>query len=538
MSPVNYVSDGDLATPANVNRWLNEAGGEIFNVKSFGAVGDGVTDDTAAIQAAIVAAVAADTSVKITQPHAVTALTPPAGARILFEGFGRLIALDASTVITPAGDDVVIVNPEIDLGGVSNRAYFGDSRTGLRVLGTTRIYNPFTTASDPGSTRGGLIFNACTDFVVGDVIAEGLYQYDNQANGRYRAVGAVGCSDFSISSITVFGGDQAFVPFDSTNWHVGSIFAHDLTDNVLYAQGTTSHGEIGEVVGHNVAEGIVLNCSGNDANLHIGSALIRVASVRGLSLRTGGGYHIGSITLVDAQFAQSTSYAGASRLTIGTCRVTFVANTTLRPVLLTRNTDLSIGVLEVYADTPFGDEAIRFVDCNRVTIGHLNIDGIGGSPIATGLRFSNGADVVSNPSFVIGLLTSRNVTTPYIVNTDKPNVVLGLPQERVSNLTLRQDGPVTLQLRRTTTSLTAGDVLGAIEAYNSDTSGAAVRFRLEVQAAGGSGQFGQTVIYNDRNEVVGRIPTNQGLGIRLPTSSAGLESGMIWNNAGSVEIVV
>lgn len=67
-----YVSEGDTATPTNMNSWLNAAGGEVFNVKAsaYGAVGDGVTDDRAGI-------VAADTAAAAASPNAAAIYFPP-----------------------------------------------------------------------------------------------------------------------------------------------------------------------------------------------------------------------------------------------------------------------------------------------------------------------------------------------------------------------------------------------------------------------------------------------------------------------------
>ena len=53
---VTYVTEGDSATPAYMNTLLNLVSGDVYNVKSYDATGDGSTDDRDAMQDALDAA--------------------------------------------------------------------------------------------------------------------------------------------------------------------------------------------------------------------------------------------------------------------------------------------------------------------------------------------------------------------------------------------------------------------------------------------------------------------------------------------------
>lgn len=102
-----YVSDGDFATPENFNAWLNAAGGEVFNVKAsaYGAVGDGVTDDTAAILAALTAATPTTTNTyRSTSGDGGAVYLPPG-----IYAFSSSIAVPEFVNLVGAGDGLTVL---------------------------------------------------------------------------------------------------------------------------------------------------------------------------------------------------------------------------------------------------------------------------------------------------------------------------------------------------------------------------------------------------------------------------------------------
>lgn len=85
----------NTGTSALTNLPLNDKGGQVFNVKSYGAVGDGTTDDTTAIQNTINAAVAAGVGARVYVPagntnyHLSDCLTIPATTGLYIEGSSK-----------------------------------------------------------------------------------------------------------------------------------------------------------------------------------------------------------------------------------------------------------------------------------------------------------------------------------------------------------------------------------------------------------------------------------------------------------------
>jgi hypothetical protein len=107
--------------------------GETFNVKQFGAKGDGATDDTVAIQAAVTAAAGGmvtfppGTYVITERISYTTTTTGAAGAHLVGAGMGKTII-----------DNRVVANSCFYFAGAANRPQIGPSIEGMTILTTTR----------------------------------------------------------------------------------------------------------------------------------------------------------------------------------------------------------------------------------------------------------------------------------------------------------------------------------------------------------------------------------------------------------------
>lgn len=175
--PVNLNAAGQFqvtATGSTTPRTLADRFADVVNVKDFGAVGDGVTDDTVAIQNAL------DTSGHIIIPEGTynvsSALKPVSNSKIYNKG-----VINATQIIT--GDECIIKVVDatnVELHGMDLNPGLFAANSGIIIRENTsevRVYNTVVRDAAWDAARGGgrgVIVEANTG-APANIIVDGLY---------------------------------------------------------------------------------------------------------------------------------------------------------------------------------------------------------------------------------------------------------------------------------------------------------------------------------------------------------------------------
>ncbi len=145
-----------LAAGSTTARTLAVRAAETFNVKDYGAVGDGTADDTDAIQACLAAAIAAGPATVLFPPgdYRIDESIRPEGDDLTISGYGATLHIEADV---PA----VLVNKGI---GSTPDPVYRLRIQGLRIDGST----------GHGQDSGGMFnLNNCRDFICTDLYLKG-----------------------------------------------------------------------------------------------------------------------------------------------------------------------------------------------------------------------------------------------------------------------------------------------------------------------------------------------------------------------------
>lgn len=183
---------------------LNNA---VFNVKDFGAKGDGVTDDTAAFAAAAAACNLVNGRLVIPSgTYAITAL-PPISVNASVELIGSLLLNGVATTFLGEFSSVPYLHPSIELDAFHGRTYLGQGA----LLGQPAGFVSFSPA--PGTGRGdgfSIMFAAGqTVHITDNTWKEGLHF----ANVGYKTSGA-----FTTGAIEGVEGEVRIGALNTQNW--------------------------------------------------------------------------------------------------------------------------------------------------------------------------------------------------------------------------------------------------------------------------------------------------------------------------------
>jgi hypothetical protein len=471
------------ATGSTTARTLANRFADVVNVKDFGAVGDGVTDDTAAINSAIAA------SRTIYFPSGAYRLT----STVVIERTVRLVGAGSHTSfisIDHSGNGIVF---QPTGAGTSNVFLSTCSIVDLTVSRPTSITSP----------ADNIWLRQCNGFRAINVSS-------NNGNTCFRISGGqlntlTNCNAFASNTSIVKATENAGILLENAELSGGS-FQPCYTVNISNLFGSTTN-----VLDYNIK---VRSCDG----LNINNAYLAYADVAHIGfVRQSTSSNIAAINITNVYFdcigffgGSNTPYAitafhdlpagnyGVNSLNVSDC------------VMANNAGDPAVSNFNALIDFSKHGRNVSFKGCYiansgadyGVEINDASVGGPSGSYVFSGNTFSN---LSNDPSPGSGGAFYANSVDQLILDGNN------FRDTTTSNWQVLVDGSC-----------------GSLSAIGNITDGSAAQM---VTVANTATFTGNVVLLNG-----GQTSTNI-VRLALPTSSSGLPAGAMWNDAGTVKIV-
>lgn len=515
-----------------VARTVQDKARERISTDDFGVASDGATDGTAELQLAINEASAAGRPLVIDNKTVSISTLTLANVTLICRN-ATLKARGTADMITLGSNVIIHGDLTLDLNNLSYCGMRGTAPDNVRNMGRITIKDA---ATGGGNVNGGISLAGGTDINLGEVFGLNLRQ--NAGAGLYRLVdlsSVVGCTFQTIDNTN---GDITCNLYASQDVSGGAIHSRDCVANTCYIIDATEQVHIDDISHESGSgAGVTLSSSVAASDISIGNVSVS-GSVNALDLRSGGGYRIGSLLVLDGAIVDNATGTGVTDLSIGALTSVYTSDKATRPITLTKSTNVRI--------------AAGAIHCSFLPIGSRPIDLTG-----TADKFSFNGSITSSVAITSLCSIATGVAAPQVsidVTTNYTGTRFAYSGVTdYTNLFLRVNGGVfsgaasvealaavpTLTLKSLDIDVGAAQSIGEFVIVGSDTGSPGTKFKIRTTGITATGVTYKTDFLDDGGNVVGTMNTgaSKGMSIVLPTAATGLPSGAIWNNGGAINIV-